>query len=79
MRFGMNMPNNMEPMLRKLGLPTELNQGILVCRQDYKICSPGQVLSAEQAHLLKQFGIQMADFRIELICGLEKQGGFEQY
>ncbi len=52
MRHGMNMPNNMEVQLRKLGMPTELKQGVLCLRQDYRICKRGSTLTSDQAHLL---------------------------
>lgn len=55
MRHGMNMPNNMEPQLRKLGMPTELKQGVLCLRSDYTICKTGTLLNADQAHLLVLF------------------------
>ncbi len=51
-RHDLPMPNNMEPQLRKLGLPTELNQGVLCLRQDHVVCTPGTVLTADQAHIL---------------------------
>ena len=51
-RHGLPMPNNMEPQLRKLGLPTELDQGVLCLRQDYTVCAPGSILTPDQAHIL---------------------------
>lgn len=54
-RHGLPMPNNMEPQLRKLGLPTELDQGVLCLRQDYTVCSPGTILTPDQAHILVRF------------------------
>jgi mRNA turnover protein 4 len=75
MRNGLNFPNNMEPMLRKLGLPTELQQGVLVCRQDHQVCKQGTVLTPEQAHLLKHFGVQMAYFKINVIATLNISTG----
>jgi mRNA turnover protein 4 len=55
MRHGMNFPNNMEPLLRKLGLPTELRKGVVWCREEYTICKEGAELSPDQAHLLVWF------------------------
>ncbi|KAI8893993.1 ribosomal protein L10-domain-containing protein [Globomyces pollinis-pini] len=79
MRHGMNMPNNMEPMLRKLGLPTELKTGVLCLRQDYTVCKEKQTLTPEQANILKQFGIQMADFKIVLLSQWTKGGVFKSF
>jgi mRNA turnover protein 4 len=53
------VPHNMEPHLRKLGLPTELIQGIFSLiqgvvhlRSDHTICKVNDVLTPEQSHLL---------------------------
>jgi mRNA turnover protein 4 len=52
MRGDAPVPNNMEPHLRKLGLPTELIQGIVHLRSDYTVCKEGEALSPEQAQIL---------------------------
>jgi mRNA turnover protein 4 len=59
-------PHNMEPQLRSLGMPTRLNQGIVTLDRDYVICKEGDVLSSDQAQLLKHFYITMAEFHIVL-------------
>jgi mRNA turnover protein 4 len=46
------VPHNMEPHLRKLGLPTELIQGVVHLRSDHTICKVNDVLTPEQSHLL---------------------------
>ncbi|KAJ3301717.1 hypothetical protein HDV03_000483 [Kappamyces sp. JEL0829] len=79
MRHGMNMPNNMEVQLRKLGMPTELKQGVLCLRQDYTICKEGAVLTSDQAHLLKHFGHQLADFKIVIVAHWAKDGTFTSF
>jgi mRNA turnover protein 4 len=56
----------MEPQLRSLGMPTRLNQGIVTLDRDYVICKEGEVISSEQAQLLKHFFIPMAQFQITL-------------
>lgn len=43
---------SMEPQLRTLGLPTQLEKGIIVLREDYVVCRAGTHLSPEQAQLL---------------------------
>ncbi len=45
-------PHNMEPQLRKLGMPTELLKGIVNLRQDYTVCKEGDTLTPDQAHIL---------------------------
>jgi len=58
----------MEPQLRKLGLPTALKTGVVTCLFDYTVCKKGDVLTPEQAQLLKHFFIQMSEFKVSLKC-----------
>lgn len=46
------VPHNMETQLRKLGMPTELNNGVVHLRGDYTVCSAGAILTPEQAQVL---------------------------
>ncbi|KAI9470487.1 MAG: ribosomal protein L10-domain-containing protein [Benjaminiella poitrasii] len=61
------MPHNMEPLLRSLGMPTVLKNGIVTLLVPYTLCMEGETLSTNQAHLLKLFYHQLAEFRVELI------------
>ncbi|NXE69532.1 MRT4 protein, partial [Calcarius ornatus] len=49
-------PHSMEPQLRQLGLPTALK----------KVCKEGDVLTPEQARVLKLFGYEMAEFKVTM-------------
>jgi len=60
--------HSMEPQLRKLGLPTQIQRGIVALIHDYTICSEGEKLTPEQAKLLKLFGMKTVEFRINLLC-----------
>lgn len=51
-RFEEKFPHNMEPQLRQLGMPTTLVNGIVTLTKEFTICTQGQALSPEQAHLL---------------------------
>ncbi|KAI9143960.1 hypothetical protein BKA69DRAFT_1057373 [Paraphysoderma sedebokerense] len=64
-------PHNMESQLRKLGLPTKLEKGVVTLLTDYTICTEGQVLNPQQAQLLKLFWIHQAEFQIHLSCYYE--------
>lgn len=46
------MPHNMEPLLRSLGMPTVLKNGVVTLPIPYTICREGETLSTNQAHLL---------------------------
>ncbi|KAJ1905724.1 mRNA turnover and ribosome assembly protein [Coemansia sp. IMI 209127] len=65
-------PNNMEPQLRQLGMPTLLRQGKITIDYDHVICNEGDVLSPQQSHLLKHFWIKMATFKIALLACYHK-------
>ncbi|KAL1925699.1 uncharacterized protein VTP21DRAFT_582 [Calcarisporiella thermophila] len=61
-------PHNMEPQLRALGMPTILKNGVVTLPTEYTICKVGDVLTPNQAHLLKHFYVQMAEFQVKLSC-----------
>lgn len=59
--------HSMEPGLRKLGLPTQLNKGMIHLLDDFTVCKVGQKLTPERADILKRFGHQLAEFRLEIV------------
>ena len=63
-----NFPHNMEPYLRKLGLPTRLTNGVVMLLADHQVCRDGQELSGDQAKLLQLLDIKMATFALSLQC-----------
>ncbi|KAF6019743.1 MRTO4 [Bugula neritina] len=61
-----DFPYSMEPQLRKLGLPTALQRGVINLTQDYTVCTKGSVLTPEQVQILKLFYHPMAEFKFTL-------------
>jgi mRNA turnover protein 4 len=61
-------PHSMFEHLSKLGLPIKLDKGVIVLLQDTTVCEDGDTLSAEAAQLLKLFGRQTAEFRMDLVA-----------
>ncbi|NXP40913.1 MRT4 protein, partial [Leiothrix lutea] len=59
-------PHSMEPQLRQLGLPTALRKGVVTLLSDYEVCKEGDVLTPEQARVLKLFGYEMAEFKVTM-------------
>ena len=59
-------PVSMEPMLRKLGLPTRVTDSQVVLAKDAIVCKKDEVLSPEQAKILELFGEQMATMRVRV-------------
>ncbi|XP_063702394.1 mRNA turnover protein 4 homolog [Culicoides brevitarsis] len=68
----------MEPHLRTvLGMPTKLEKGIVTLYKEFLVCKEGQVLTPEQAKILKLVSKQMAEFRLNIECCWIKDSGFE--
>ncbi|KAA8545540.1 hypothetical protein F0562_020324 [Nyssa sinensis] len=60
--------HEMEPFLRKQGMPVRLNKGVVELVSDFVVCEEGKPLSPESARILRLLGIKMATFRLHLIC-----------
>jgi len=68
-------PHNMEPQLRKMGMPVALEKGKVMCLVDFTVCNKGDVLTSEQARILKLLGHQHAEFKLNIVSGWNKEGG----
>ncbi|XP_054778037.1 uncharacterized protein LOC129286023 [Prosopis cineraria] len=60
--------HEMEPFLRKQGMPVRLNKGVVELISDFVVCEEGKPLSPEASRILRLLGIQMATFKLHLIC-----------
>jgi len=69
--------HSMEPMLRTLGLPTTLTKGEVTLVKEHTVCTEGDVLSSEQARILKLLGHQQAEFRLKLVAMWSNDGRFQ--
>jgi len=72
-------PHNMEPYLRKLGMPTKLDNGVVTLLGMYTVCREGMPLNADQAKLLQLLGVKMALFKLSLRCRWSVSGDFESF
>jgi len=70
-------PASIETRLRQLGLPTRLQQGVIHLQGKYTICKGGELLSPEQAKLLKIFDEKMCLFTLKLL-GLWHKNEYKQ-
>ena len=62
------------------GMPVELVKGQVMLLADWRVCSEGEVLTSEQARILKLLGHQHAQFRLNIVSGWSKEGGnFQLY
>ncbi|KAK9878098.1 hypothetical protein WA026_020742 [Henosepilachna vigintioctopunctata] len=66
-----------EPHLRKLGMPTKLDRGVVTLIKEFEVCKEGSVLTPEQARILKLLEIRMATFKMTLKAHWSKDLGFE--
>ena len=72
-------PYSMEPQLRQLGLHTVLKKGVVTLLSDYEVCKEGDMLTPEQARVLKLFGYEMAEFKVTIKYTWDAQSGrFQQ-
>ncbi|KAG5625531.1 hypothetical protein H5410_010749 [Solanum commersonii] len=60
--------HEMEPFLRKQGMPVRLNRGVVELVSDFVVCEEGRPLSPEAARILRLLGKKMATFRLHLLC-----------
>ena len=58
----------LEPQLRKLGLPTSLQRGVVTLDKDYCICEKDAVLTPEQARLLVRFTVWCVGVCVSCVC-----------
>ena len=69
--------HDIEPHLRSLGLPTKLEKGIVTLYQEHTVCEEGDILSSQQARILKLFGKQQAEFRLQMLAVWSNDGEFK--
>ncbi len=62
------LAHSIEPTLRALGVSTRLVKGRVVLDQPHEVCRTGDVLDSKQTRLLKMFGVQTADFRVQMLA-----------
>merc|ERR1712238_52353 len=76
-----NFPPSMVEQFRGLGLPVDVKNGKLEFvggKIEHKICKQNTVLSAGKCKLLRQFGLMLAEFKVQLVCRWESfDGSFE--
>ncbi|XP_044100420.1 mRNA turnover protein 4 homolog [Neovison vison] len=68
-----HFPHSIEPPLR------QLQRGVLTLLSDHEVCKEGDVLTPEQARVLKLFGYEMAEFKVTVKYMWDAQSGrFQQ-
>ncbi|KAG5309018.1 MRT4 protein, partial [Acromyrmex insinuator] len=70
--------HSMEPQLRQLGMPTSLKKGVITLIKPFTVCKKNEVLTPEQAQILKLLGKPLAVFKLLLLGVYTKKHGFKK-
>eukprot|EP00891_Asterochloris_glomerata_P008702 jgi/Astpho2/8702/e_gw1.00128.58.1_t len=73
--LGEPLAHTLEPSLRKSGMPSRLNRGVVECVSEYTVCREGERLTPGQAALLRTFDVKMAAFKLRLLACWQAEGG----
>ena len=61
-------------------MPVQLVKGQVTLLADMTVCNEGDVLTSEQARILKLLGHQHAEFKLNIVSGWDKaEGKFELF
>lgn len=60
--------HEMEPFLRKQGMPVRLKREVVELVADFVVCEEGNSISPESARILRLLGVKMAIFKLHLLC-----------
>eukprot|EP00270_Netrium_digitus_P019794 TRINITY_DN7913_c0_g5_i1.p1 TRINITY_DN7913_c0_g5~~TRINITY_DN7913_c0_g5_i1.p1 ORF type:complete len:287 (-),score=75.70 TRINITY_DN7913_c0_g5_i1:20-772(-) len=66
--------HDMEPFLRKQGMPVRLNKGVVELIGDFTVCTEGEALSPEAARILRLLGMEMAKFKLRFMARWSPDG-----
>jgi mRNA turnover protein 4 len=70
---------SVEPQLRKLGLPTKLEKGVIELIDDFIVCKAGDKLNPEQAKILKLLDHKLSHFQVNVIAHWSADKGLTTY
>ena len=71
---GEPIAHTLEPLLRKHGLPTRLNKGVVELLADHVVCRRGQPLDPNQAAVLRLFEVRSAACKLVPVAAWSEGG-----
>jgi mRNA turnover protein 4 len=75
-----NQPHSIEAHLRKIGLPTQLQNGKVILLGKHTVCKEGKEITSDQAQVLKLIEKKMANFQMTILAKWTKESGtFEKF
>ncbi|GMT05374.1 hypothetical protein PENTCL1PPCAC_27548 [Pristionchus entomophagus] len=69
---------SVEPQLRKLGMPTQLVKGVIHLTQNFRVCTEGEMIKAEEAKILKFLEEKLSVFHVNLKAYWNKKTGIKE-
>ncbi|XP_018352383.1 PREDICTED: mRNA turnover protein 4 homolog [Trachymyrmex septentrionalis] len=70
--------HSMEPQLRQLGMPTSMKKGVITLIKPFTVCKKNEVLTPEQAQILKLLSKPLAVFKLLLLGMYTRNHGFKK-
>lgn len=70
-----DFPSSMESQFRQLGVTVKVNNSQLVLLNDYVLCESGKPLDGNQAQMAKHLGINLDEFKIDILAYLITKTG----
>ncbi|EJW03667.1 hypothetical protein EDEG_02016 [Edhazardia aedis USNM 41457] len=62
-----DVPVDFEKVLRRFNVPVVIQQGKVICQEEYKICEKDRKIDVSQSKLLRMFGYELAVLKLKVL------------